>query len=99
MEDSILKQVLIEELDRTIRMTAIYKEELEKLPKGSIVIKKIKGRPYNYLQFRDGDKVKSEYINESKVEKVKKYLERRKELKKSIKRADSNKKSLERALK
>ena len=57
--------------------------------------KLIKGRSYYYLQYRDGDRVKSEYIKEQDLESVKaavnKYKENivaLKELRKSIKQIE-----------
>lgn len=98
MEEGILRGVFEEELDRCKRMKRVFQEELEKLPKGSIVIKTIKGRQYHYLQFREGNKVKSKYISEWNLKEVQKCLERRKELEMAIKRTSSNQKSLEKVL-
>ena len=49
--------------------------ELKKLPKGSLVKKKIKGHEYYYLLLRDEGKVKFIYKGKSSGEEIKKYRE------------------------
>ena len=92
---SVLEEVLIEEYDRSMRILREIEAEQMSLPKGSVRKKLIKGRPYYYLQYRDGDRVKSEYIKEQDLESVKaavnKYKENivaLKELRKSIKQIE-----------
>ena len=57
-----IRTVLAEELENSQRMLEKYSEELEKVPKGSLVAKKIKGNVYHYLAYRDGPRVKFEYL-------------------------------------
>jgi len=64
----VLKGVLKEELANSLRMKENYERELAKLPKGSLIKKKIKGRGYFYMVYRDGGKVK--FIYKGKVSKV-----------------------------
>lgn len=57
-----IREVLEEELQNSLRMEQRYSEALAKLPKGSLVRKIVKGRPYNYLVTRDeAGKVKLVY--------------------------------------
>ena len=71
----IIKGVLEEELQNSIRMEKQYAKALNELPKGSLVEKKIKGHIYYYLAVREGKKVNFKYKGKlSKVEK-KKLLE------------------------
>ena len=44
-----IKGVLKEELKNSLEMKKNYERELVKLPKGSLVKKKIKGKEYYYL--------------------------------------------------
>ncbi len=58
----IIKSVLEEELDNSLRMQIEYEKALEKLPHGSLSKKVIKGRVYYYLNQRKGSKVVSKYL-------------------------------------
>ncbi len=59
---SIIKNVLLEELERNLEMQKSYKEQIEALPKGKIILKTIKNREYYYLLYRDHGKVKTDYL-------------------------------------
>jgi len=69
----VIKGVLKEELENSLQMKMDYEKELAKLPKGSLVKKKIKGHEYYYLLLRDGGKVKFIYKGKVSEEEVKKY--------------------------
>lgn len=71
----VIKGVLKEELDNSSRMQSSYEQELKKLPKGSLVKKRIKGREYYYLLFRENGKVKFVYKGKVSEEEIKKYQE------------------------
>ncbi|MDP8248987.1 MAG: hypothetical protein P9M00_12665 [Candidatus Tritonobacter lacicola] len=74
----VIKSVLEEELQNSLRMKEEYEKALKKLPRGSLSKKIIKGRPYYYLSERKGSKVVSKYLGKisekerNKFEKVKK---------------------------
>ena len=57
----IIKSVLEEELANSLAMKKNYERELAKLPKGSLIKKKVKGHEYYYLVFREDGKVKFIY--------------------------------------
>ena len=57
----VIKSVLKEELQNSIRMKINYEKSLAKLPKGSLVKKEIKGNKYYYIIFREKGKVKFIY--------------------------------------
>ena len=59
---SVLEEVLEEEYDRSVRMSRRIEAELAVLPKGSVRKREIHGHVYYYLNYREGDKVKSKYI-------------------------------------
>lgn len=91
----VIKSVLKEELANSLVMKKSYERELAKLPRGSLVKKKIKGHEYYYLQVREKGKVRFIYKGKLSGEEIEKYREARKyraeyrrllsELKKQIK--------------
>jgi len=75
----VIKEVLQEELQNSLQMKKRYEEELAKLPKGSLIKKKIKGHNYYYLELREKSKVKFIYKGRGvSLDLVKKYSEARK---------------------
>ena len=58
--------------------------ELESLPKGSVRSRKMKGRECYCLNYREGDKVKSNCVPASDVGDARRKIERRKELKAAL---------------
>ena len=58
----IIKGVLEEELQNSLRMKEQYEKALKKLPRGCLSKKIIKGKPYYYLVERKGKKVEYKYI-------------------------------------
>lgn len=70
-----IKGVLKEELLNSLRMKKGYERELAKLPKGSLVKKKIKGHVYYYLVARNGSKVRFIYKGKVSEAELKKYQE------------------------
>ena len=91
----VIKSVLEEELANSLAMMKNYENELAKLPKGSLVKKKIKGHEYYYVQIREKGKVRHIYKGKlsdkeiAKYENAKKYRAKYRkllsELKKQIK--------------
>ena len=69
----VIKGVLAEELENSLRMKKEYEGVLGKLPKGCLSVKKIRGREYYYLVKRIGDKVKYVYKGKISEEEKKKY--------------------------
>ena len=95
---SILVSVLQEELDRLERQQAVYERDLQELPKGYISKKKISGKEYCYLQYRDGSKVISQYIAAGDLPKVEFQVMRRQQLKASLQRVREDQKKLRKVL-
>jgi len=88
--------MLKEELANSLAMKKNYEKELAKLPKGSLIKKKIKGNEYYYLVVREEGKVKFIYkgkrVSEKEQQKYKqakeyraKYRKLLSEVKKQIK--------------
>ena len=72
----VIKSVLKEELQNSIRMKINYEKSLAKLPKGSLVKKEIKGNKYYYIIFREKGKVKFIYKGKSVSQKlIEKYMQ------------------------
>jgi hypothetical protein len=61
----MVKSMLKEELEHSLEVRGYYAAELEKLPRGSLVRKKIHGREYFYVVRREGVKVKTDYVGTS----------------------------------
>lgn len=77
----VIKGVLREELENSLQMKKDYERELAKLPKGSLIKKKIKGHEYYYLLLREGGKIKFIYkgskVSKDEIEKYKQAKEYR----------------------
>ncbi|MCD6384337.1 hypothetical protein J7M23_01030 [Candidatus Sumerlaeota bacterium] len=73
-----IKGILKEELKNSLQMKRDYERELAKLPKGTLVQKKVKGHTYYYLEFREGKKVKFVYKGKLSENEIKKYQEAKK---------------------
>lgn len=95
---SILMEVLQEELDRLNRQEAVYKRDLEALPKGYISKKNIRGKLSHYLQWREGEKVVSKFISSDELPKIEMQVARRKQLEASLRRVKEDRKKLNKAL-
>ncbi len=92
----VIKSVLKEELANSLTMKKNYESQLAKLPKGSLIKKKVKGHEYYYLVVREEGKVKFTYkgkkISDKEIQKYKqakeyraKYRKLLSEVKKQIK--------------
>jgi hypothetical protein len=71
----VIKGVLAEELQNSLRMEKEYKFALDKLPKGCLSQKKIKGHKYYYLVNREKDKLRYVYKGKLSEDQLKKYRE------------------------
>lgn len=61
-ELNIIRDTLIEELERNERSQRVYAHEIELLPKGSLTVRMRRGLPYCYLKYREGKKVVTKYV-------------------------------------
>ncbi|OVE76679.1 hypothetical protein BVX98_05180 [bacterium F11] len=71
----VIKGVLREELNNSIRMKKAYERELKKLPPGNISIKKIRGHYYSYRVQREGKRVRFFYIGKTSKKAWEKHSE------------------------
>jgi len=74
----VIKGVLKEELENSLRMKKEYEKALRQLPEGCLDEKKIRGHKYYYLVKRVGSKVKYIYKGKISNEEVDKYNEAKK---------------------
>jgi len=71
----VIKGVLAEELENSLRMQNDYASALNKLPQGCLVQKKIRGHVYYYLVKRQGKRIVYVYKGKSSPEEIKKFNE------------------------
>ena len=93
-----LNDIMREKHERALRVKSAMQGELEKLPKGYISKKQIRGKSAYYLQWREKDKVKSRYIPIAEHPAMKKQVDRRKQLEQSIRAVNENIKRIEKVL-
>lgn len=94
----VLEDVLEEEYARSSRLLGLMEQEIGLLPKGSIRMRNIKGHEYCYLNYRVGDKVKSDYVPAAEVDELRAKIERRRTLAAAIKEQKQYQKQIIRAL-
>jgi hypothetical protein len=69
-----IREVLEEELENSLRMEQRYSDELQKLPRGSLVQKVVKGHVYHYLVYRDeSGRVRQVYKGRPAPEEIARY--------------------------
>lgn len=73
-----IKGILNEELQNSRRAKKAYESAMAKLPKGALVYKLIRGRPYYYLAFREGEKVRFLYKGKMSKEEIQEYAKAKK---------------------
>jgi hypothetical protein len=99
---SVLRNVLIEEKERLEKNIHAYEEILSKLPKGSIVVRKIRNHYFVYRNVRLDHRVKSIYLGIKGSVQVDEQILLRKEylrIKRNLQLANEEMKKLSRALK
>ena len=74
----VIKGMLEEELQNSLRMEKGYENALRKLPQGCLAVKRIKNHEYYYLVKRIGKKVKYIYKGKISESEKKKYEEAKK---------------------
>ena len=71
----VIKGVLAEELENSLRMKKEYDAALRRLPQGCLAARSIRGHRYFYLVKRAGKKVKYIYKGKVPEQEIKKYAE------------------------
>jgi len=98
----VIKGVLKEELQNSIRMKKDYEKALKSYPGGCFVLKEIKGHKYYYLAVRNGKKVKFIYkgkkLSEDDIDKLKRSKQLRGKYKKLLQKLNRQIKYLRKVL-
>ena len=95
---SVLNGVLHEEYDRINRVILRIEQELRDLPRGYISEKKISGKIYYYLQYREDGKLKSFYLKGEEIISYRRLINHRNELQSKLKELQADRKKLEKIL-
>jgi hypothetical protein len=76
-----MRHILEEQIERSEKNIAVYRDRLAKLPKGVLYPRKRGDKTYYYLKFRDetGKRV-DQYVKADQVDAVRRQLSKRKEL-------------------
>lgn len=82
---NMILTTITQEKKRIEYMLAKYKQEQDRLPKGSISEKVVGNRVYYYLKYREGKKVVSQYISKSQIGEIREQIEKRKHIEAMIK--------------
>lgn len=96
----MITEMLEEELDRNGRAQRAYAAERDRLPKGSVTVKRRGEKAYCYLKYREGSHTVTDYVGvASKVEAdLRAQVERRKKLEETIRQLKSEQRYIERML-
>ena len=99
-ELNVIRETLVEELDRNIRSQRAYELECERLPRGAVSIRTRGNKAYCYLKYREGSQVKTEYVGASEFveDDLRKKISRRKELESVIRRLKREEQFMKKAL-
>lgn len=71
----VIKGLLAEELENSLRMEKDYESALNKLPQGCLVKKEIRGHEYYYIVRREGKKVIYSYQGKVSAQEIKSFDE------------------------
>lgn len=82
---NMILTTITQEKKRIDYMLAKYKEERDRLLKGTISEKVVGDRTYYYLKYREGKKVISQYISKANIDKIREQIEKRKHIEAMIK--------------
>lgn len=73
----VIRGVLREELENSLRMQEKYREALIQMPRGSLIKKKRKENDYFYLAYRESPKkVKFSYLGKLSAKQIQEYQEK-----------------------
>lgn len=95
---TILEDVLEEEYARSLRSSKALQAEIERLPKGYIRKRGVRGHDYYYLQWREGKKVRSQYVRADEVERIQKEIDLRHKHEQALKDQKEARRMIVRAL-
>ena len=97
----IARDILADEQQRLHELRRRYREQIRELPRGSISRKRRGNREYCYLAYREGRKVRFDYIGpveSDAVADLEKQIARRREIEARLKQVEQNLDEIERGL-
>ena len=96
----MIREMLEEELDRNARAQEAYVAERDRLPRGSVTVKRRGDKAYCYLKYRDGSRTVTDYVGTaSSVEmELRAAVAHRKEIEATIRQLRDERAYIERAL-
>lgn len=94
-----IEGILADEKARLLEKKQDYEAKMKLLPRGSIVHKKIGGKSYPYLMFRENMKVKTVYIKNIDFDSISKQIEDRRRMEKALKNIKENLKVIAKVIK
>ena len=99
-ERNMIREMLEEELDRNARAQEAYAAERDRLPKGSVTVKRRGGKEYCYLKYRDGSRIVTDYVGKAPIveTELRASVARRKEIEATIRQLRVERAYIERAL-
>ena len=92
------EQRQVDSLYELLKEQAEIENNIAALPRGYISVKHISGHVYNYRQWREGEKIISEYVPEAFLNSVKRKIATRKEQEELLKAVKKDIKSVSRKL-
>jgi len=97
----VIKDMLRDSLRHDMESLELYQKRIDSIPKGVVSSKKINGKSYYYLSYREGNKVKTDYLGKLTEQEVKEYqekIEKRKRYQKMLKKLQKEIKFLRKVL-
>lgn len=91
-------QELLDEYRQLLQRDVQLQKEMQQIPRGYIVTKRISGKDYYYLQYSVQGKKKSEYIHEQDVSAIKAAIANREPLRQEIEDNHAEQERLEQAV-
>lgn len=101
MKSQTVRAVLLDELERNGRLLARYRQEVDRLPKGSVYQRRIGGQCYLYLSYRENAKTISKFLGKVDVfdrSKIDADIEKRRSLVGLVRRLKQERRDIERGL-
>jgi len=85
--NTVFYGVVEEEKERNLERQEAYREEIKKLPRGYLVIKKRGDKKYHCLQYRDGLRTVTKYLKiDTDIKEITEQIARRKHYEGLVKR-------------
>ncbi|OGS45730.1 MAG: hypothetical protein A2539_07800 [Elusimicrobia bacterium RIFOXYD2_FULL_34_15] len=98
---SVINSILKEERERLNKLINLYRNRIQKYPKGAISLKKRGKNLYTYLAYRKNKKVHFIYVGKDstkKVKNIKKQIEQRNKYRNLLIKAKNNLKEVSKTL-